>query len=72
MLVHPNPILYRMHITIVTFIIKLEYIGAPKPSVLHQHICCICNFNNRIEYVGAPKPRLHYIHVKFASDLYSI
>ena len=56
MLVHPNLILHHIHITLVTLIIKLEYVGAPKPPVLHQHICCICNFMIELGMLVLPNP----------------
>jgi hypothetical protein len=34
--VHPNTILYHIHITLVTLIIILGYVGAPKPPASHQ------------------------------------
>jgi hypothetical protein len=70
--VHPNPILHHIHITHVTLIIKLEYVGAPKPPILHQHICCIRNFIIELGMLVPPNPFLYHIHVKLASDLDAI
>ena len=56
MLVHPKPILHQIHITIVTLIIKLAYVGAPKPLVSLQHICCICNFIIELGMMVPPNP----------------
>jgi hypothetical protein len=72
MLVHLNLILHHIHIALVTLIIKSEYIGAPKPPVLHQHTCCICNFIIELGMLVPPNLLLHHIHVKLASDLDAI
>ena len=67
-----NPLLHHIHITLVTLIIKLRYVGAPKLPVSHQHICCICNFIIELSMLVPSNPFFHHIHVKLASDLDAI
>ena len=45
----------------------LAYVGAPKPSILHQHIGCICNYIIELVMLVPPYHFLHHIQVKFAS-----
>ena len=51
-----QPPLHHIHITFVTLIILLGYIGAPKPPIFAPTHRLHLWLYNRIEYVGALKP----------------
>ena len=63
----PNSLLQPIHITFVTPITIFDYVGAPKPPILHQHICYICIYVIELCMLMPANHILHHILVKFAS-----
>ena len=62
-----NLLLHHIHITFVTPITIFDYVGAPKPPILHQHICYICIYVIELCMLVPANHILHHILVKFAS-----